>query len=345
MLKKILKTISWKPEILRVKLCILALAFLFVGEAAADTFNMKIGIVTRNDPIFVYAKEFKRRIEEKTNGRIKAEVFAGGQLGKVQQLIQGAQFGSVEMFIAPPGFLKGIEPAFQSADVVGLFDNIEHGHASLTDPAFRDPFLQIGINKGLVGVSIFAYGGTSFATQEPFKTLADLKGQKIRVLATKVEAGLMDKLGATGIPMPFGDIVPALQRGIIDGVRSSIVATGAIKVHTVVKNITVTDEATIPVVSMVSRKFYEKLPSDLQAAVLEVGKEMEPYMLKVVQKSEANGEQMWIDGGATIYRLSEAERRNLLDIGRGVTETVLGGNPSTQLHYRRLKDAADNNRQ
>ena len=85
------------------------------------------------------------------------------------------------------------------------------------------------------------YGPTSFASLRPIRTLDDFKGRKIRVLASKMETALVGKLGATGVPMSYIEVLPGLSRKTIDGVRSSIIVMGGSKFFTVTKYITVVE--------------------------------------------------------------------------------------------------------
>jgi TRAP-type C4-dicarboxylate transport system substrate-binding protein len=300
---------------------------------------MKLGIVTQNDPIHVYIKEFKKRIEAKTEGRIKAEIYPGAQLGGTPRLIEGIQLGTIEMILLPPGFFKGVSRAFEATDAPGLFKNIDHAFVSLTDPEFRDKFLKIGENKGMVGVSLWVHGPTSYACSTPLRSLEDFKGKKFRVLATKVETELMKSVGATGVPMPFTEITPALQRKAIDGVRSNIMVLSGIKVFSVAENITLANDSMIAVVAMASKKFFDKLPSDLRQAVLEVGRDMESYMLKVAKEYNAKAEEAWNKNG-TIFHLSEADRKVLMEKGAKIAENVLGQSKDTQQLFGILKNMA-----
>jgi TRAP-type C4-dicarboxylate transport system substrate-binding protein len=311
----------------------------FAGNVLAETFTMKLGIVTQNDPIHVYIKEFKKRIEAKTEGRIKAEIYPGAQLGGTPRLIEGIQLGTIEMILLPPGFFKGVSPAFEATDAPGLFKNIDHAFFSLTDPEFRDKFLKIGETKGMVGVSLWVHGPTSYACLTPLRSLEDFKGKKFRVLATKVETELMKSIGATGVPMPFTEITPALQRKAIDGVRSNIMVLSGIKVFSVAKNITLVNDSMIAVVAMASKKFFAKLPPDLQSAVIEVGRDMEPYMLTIAKEYNGKAEEAWSKNG-TIFRLSEEDRQVLMDKGSNIAENVLGKSKDTQQLFGILKKVA-----
>ncbi|MBM3525697.1 MAG: hypothetical protein FJX57_22330, partial [Alphaproteobacteria bacterium] len=79
---------------------------------AQQPITMKVGIVVQNDPLHESIKMFKDRLEARSNGRIKVELFPGAQLGGIPQHVQGVLLGTVEMFMTPPAFFVGAEKRF-----------------------------------------------------------------------------------------------------------------------------------------------------------------------------------------------------------------------------------------
>ncbi|MGE0744362.1 MAG: TRAP transporter substrate-binding protein [Rhodospirillales bacterium] len=311
---------------------------------AADPIVMKIGTNVSNDVNHAYCNEVARLINERSAGRMKAEVFPGGQLGDIPQLIQGTQLGTIQLFVQPPGFLKGVHPGFQVTDAAGLFDSIDHAFATVTDPRFRTPFLDLGREKNLTGVSVFIYGPTSYASTVPLRTLADFKGKKFRVLASKFETTLMQKLGATGVPMPFLDALPALQQRAIDGVRSSWVVMGSMKFHTVAKFVTPVDDAMILLAAFVNKPWYEGLPPDLRQMVTQVGLDAQAHMLGVSKEFEANSEKNWKANGTEVIRLSPSEKAEFMTRARAASDEVIGADPELNRLYKLLTEVAQSHR-
>src|SRR5215471_14553839 len=103
-----------------------AAAALLAEPAAAQQITMKIGMVTINDPLHSFATRFAAEIENRTGGRIKGQVYPAGQLGKLPRQMEALQFGTQEILICPPGFLAGINPAFQVADAPGFFRDMDY---------------------------------------------------------------------------------------------------------------------------------------------------------------------------------------------------------------------------
>ena len=113
-----------------------AAAVSIAGPAGA--IDMKIGYPTTADPQHDVGVRLAKLVAERTNGEIKGRVFPTSQLGKIPRQIEGLQLGTQEVFLAPPGFLQGVNPSFQVPDAPGLFKDLMHVHRSFFDDSFRD---------------------------------------------------------------------------------------------------------------------------------------------------------------------------------------------------------------
>jgi TRAP-type C4-dicarboxylate transport system substrate-binding protein len=311
------------------------------NPAGAQSQTMKLAIFASDDPLWEYIKEFKRRIEDSSGGRIKAELYPSARLGGIARMVDGVLLGTVEMLAAPPSFFKGADPRFQVTDAPGLFDDIEHAQRTLTDPAFRDRYLAIGEAKGVMGVSLWTYGPTSYATLAPVRTLDGFKGKKIRVLATSIERGIMAKVGAAGVPMNFSEVLGALQDRAIDGVRANIALMGAAKFFAAARYVTVVEDTMVPCAGMVSTAFLRKLPADLRRSVEVVGRELEPRMLAVALKYDSAAESLWRGSGAEVIRLPPADRAEFMRRAKAVGDEAMNADPQLKPLYDVLKERAE----
>lgn len=326
-----------------------ALAFgavltLLTGTAQAQKFDMKIGFATINDPQHAIGMVLAEEINARSKGRISARVFPAGQLGKIPRMIEGLQLGTQEIFIGPPGFLVGINAAFQVPDAPGLFGDVLHAHRSITDPTFRDPYSKLALKSGIRMLALYIYGPTSFASRSPVRTLDDLKGKKVRVLATKMESELVGTFGATGVPMPYIEVLPALQRNVIDAVRSSIIVMGGSKFFTVTKFVTVVESGMIPSAVFASEIWLKKLPADLRKLVVNHTRAMEERFTKIGLEFGNKAEKLWKDNGAEIIRLSPQDQKAFMDKVRPLGDKYLATNPKTKDLYALLKASAIRNR-
>ena len=320
----------------------IAVAGLATAASAAD---MKIGFATINDPQHAVGNEIVRLMSANKAMDINARVFPAGQVGSIPRMIEGVQFGTLELLITPPGFLVGINQNFQVPDAPGIFDNVQHAHRAINDPAFLKPFSQLAADRGIQMLSVYVYGPTAFASKKPIRKLADLKGMKIRVLATKMESALVGKFGAAGLPMPYGEVLPGLQRGTIDAVRSSIIVMGGSKFFTVTKYITVVESGMIPSALMVSEAWLKTLSSEQRSFVETTLTGLSQWATDKAEEYGKNAEKLWRDNGAEVIRLSDAEQKIFMDTVRPLGDEFLGGNPDTKEMYGLLKAAVARTRQ
>lgn len=324
---------------------VIAAAAAVVIAGPAGAIDMKVGYPTTADPQHDSALRFVKLVKERTNGEIKGRVFPTSQLGKIPRQIEGIQLGTQEVFMAPPGFLQGVNPAFQVADAPGIFKDHMHGHRSLNDPSFRDKFLNLGADKGIIGGNVWIYDGTSYMTTSPIAKLADMKGKKIRVLATQMEREIVGQFGATGVPIPFTEVVPAIQRKVVDGARTSLVVAAKAKFPTVVSHLTITNGAYIPSASWFSKVWLNKLSAKNRKIVLDTAQDISEWTskhsLSFVDKMEAE----WKKQGATVYRLSPKEQAHYVKTIAPLGDKLLGGHKNATIRemYGILKASAAKN--
>lgn len=320
---------------------VLALA-LAPAPALAETFIMKTGFATINDAQHKSATWMKQELAKTTGGRIEVRVFPASQLGKIPRQIEGLQLGTQEAFITPPGFFVGINPAMQTPDAPGLFDSFEHQYRTLNHPTVREKFLRLPEHAGIVGNYIWSAGASALAMREPVRTLDDLKGKKVRVLATKMESMLMSRLGASGVPMPYSEVLPAIQQRVLDGVSSGVVVMGPSKFFTVAPHLTPLNLGYIPSAMWLSKVWLNKLPGDLRQAIFDAGQKVQPLAQKwSIEITRAWERELWAKAGGTVHQLSEADRKEMFRRARPLGDEFLGNNPKTKEMYALIKAAAE----
>lgn len=317
-----------------------AAAVLAATAANAKTYDMKCGFVTVNDSQHRSAEIFKDKVGKATGGAVGVRIFPLAQLGTIPRQVEGVQLGTQECFISPPGFFVGLNQAFQAPDAPALFESQMHQHRSLNHPTVRDKFLALASHAGIVGNYTWSAGATAVASRNPIKTLGDFNGRKIRVLATKMEIATLKTVGATGIPMPYSEVLPALQRKGIDGVRSGIIVMGPSKFYTVAKYIYNENSAFIPSGMWLNRKWLDGLPKEHRAAIFEVGKEMGDITVKIAIEITAKWEKLWGEKGGTVTEPTEADRAELFRRVRPLGDEFLGKNPKIAPMYKLIKAAA-----
>lgn len=308
--------------------------------ASAQQYVMKSGIATRSDVQNEWQKLMKERVEARSGGRLKIEIYVAGQLGSNQVMIDGMQLGSIENFIAPGSFFVGVEPRFQVLDVPGLFKDIDHLYATVRDPEVRKAYLDVGREKNLIGIGLMVYGPTSFITRRPVRALSDFAGQKLRVFGSPLQTEPVKLLGAAPTPMGLSEVLTAFQNQVIDGMLSGITVFTTFRYYDLTKYLTETGYSMITSVSLVSRSWFEKLPADLRQILLEEADAIEPDLYKWGQVENEKAAKTWTANGGEIIRLPAKDQEEMMRRLAPVGDQVLGGNPATKEIYALLKAAA-----
>lgn len=312
----------------------LGLAAIMLTAAATDpmaqdakVITMRLSTASFNDAQHEWMKRFAVAIEKNTHGRIKPELFPASQLGSIPRQIEGTQQGSIQAWLGPPEFLVGVDRRFEVLSAPGLFQNDKEAFKVFDDTAFNKAFLDIATNKGLVGAALFYTGPAAYNMRVPTHHLADLKGRKIRVLASQFQTEPLRRLGATGVPMTLGDVLPALQQGTIDGTYGAVSVYNALKFYDAAKYMVETRHAYFYSVTMLSKRWYDGLPTDLQDQIMttskQVASEVLPWSLQFLEQSRA----AWTANGGEMVTLPEAESKELKEKLASVGDDIVKDKP------------------
>ncbi|MBM3486207.1 MAG: TRAP transporter substrate-binding protein [Alphaproteobacteria bacterium] len=324
----------------------LGAAIAIATPVSAQQIVMKIGTATvGTGDQNMWMERFKQRVEQRAGGRMAVNLFPGSQLGDNTRMMEGTQLGTLEAYVAPTVYLSIADRRFMVLDSPGIFDDIEHGQRVVTDPGFRDMFLVLGTAKNVIGISMWASGTYCLMMRsKPVRTVDDFKGLKIRVLASRVESETARRLGSTGVPMALGEVMQAVQTGVIDGAKGALVVADAFKMWTLTKYLTETDEAVLVSAVAVHKPWFDKLPADLRTAVLEEGKRLDQEMHDYSIEQRKGFRVNWVKNGGELIQLAPAERKKLTERLATVGETVIQDFPEVKPVFQSMLDFAKKHR-
>jgi TRAP-type transport system periplasmic protein len=320
---------------------------LSLGAASAQdkTYTMKITLPTLNDPSHVFAKAYAAALEKDSGGRIKVEVYPASQLGAIPRQIEGTQFGSIQCAIIPPEFFVGVDERFELMAAPGLVDNIDHGQRLAADPEVKKLMLSLGANKGLHGVALFQNSPSSVVEKAPIRHLADFKGKKIRVLASKFQTTPLEKLGATPVAMTLGDVVPALQQGAIDAAVGGIVVFTPMHFNDAAKYVTETGQPAVYVIAEVNKAWYDALPPDLQKIVDDDAAAGQTAIAPVAHEIVEKSRKGWVDTGGELISLPPDEQASYMKTSLDAAAEVSKAKPELEAAFKIVAAGAARTRQ
>jgi TRAP-type C4-dicarboxylate transport system substrate-binding protein len=293
------------------------------AAVAAAPIVMKLGTGTLNDSQHEWMKIFAAIVDKDSGGRIKVEIYPASQLGTSPRMVEQTQLNSIQGVVGPPEFLTGVDARYQILSAPGLFGDLAHVNRTLQDPAFNQAFLGLGANKGLKGIGLFISGPTVFVIRKPIGKIADFAGLKLRVLAAPLQLEQVRSMQATPVPMPLGEVMPALQQGTIDGVMSCIPVLVALKYSDAAKYLVETNHGLIASLSVISKTWFDGLPADLQDIVVKAGQKASQDVYQFSVDDVNSGREKWKKAGGEVVELTSAEHdqlmRQLVSVGENVT--------------------------
>ncbi len=294
----------------RIAAALFAACFSSFAQAA-DVINIKFSHVVASDtPKGLAALKFKELVEKRTNNRVKVQIYPNSQLYKDKEEVEALQLGAVQM-LAPS--LSKFGPLgvreFEVFDLPYIFPDKAALYRVVDGAIGRSLFAKLE-NKGIHGVAFWDNGYKQIHSNKPVKTVADLKGLKLRIQSSKVLDLQMRALGVSPQVLAFGEVYTALQTGTVDGGENTLSNIFTQKMHEVQKHITISDHGYIGYGVIVNKKFWDGLPAGIRASLEQAMKEVTIYERQVAQQENDRalaGIRALKKTG--IYDLSDTERK------------------------------------
>ncbi|WP_258238317.1 TRAP transporter substrate-binding protein [Arcobacter sp. CECT 8983] len=238
------------------------------AKPAAEKFVLKFShVVSPNTPKGKAADYFEKRLEELSDGRIDVQVYPSSQLYKDNAVLKALKLDSVQM--AAPSFSKfgKIVPQLALFDLPFLFKDVDHLHR-VQDGEVGQKLKDMVTDKGYVALSFWDNGFKQLSSStKPLILPEDAEGQKFRIMSSKVLEAQFHAVGANPQMMPFSEVYSGLQQGVIDAAENPISNIYTKKFHEVQKYLTISDHGYLGYLVVMSQKFWNSLPADLQEDV------------------------------------------------------------------------------
>src|SRR4051794_27653787 len=216
------------------------------APASAEPIVIKFShVVAPDTPKGLAARRFKELAEQRTNGRVKVEVYPNSQLYKDKEELEALQLGAVQM-LAPSVSKFGPLGAkeFEIFDLPYIFPDKAALRRVTDGPIGKELFKKLE-PKGIVGLAYWDNGFKVMTANTPLKKPDDFIGLKMRIQSSKVLESQMKALGAIPQVMAFSEVYQALQTGVVDGSENTPSNVYTQKMHEVQKHLTVSNHGYI----------------------------------------------------------------------------------------------------
>jgi len=244
------------------------------------------------------------QLSKDTNGKYTIRVFPSSQLGSEKDTIEQVKLGALEFLRVNAGTLNTICPAMMVPIMPFVFRDTAHMRSVLDGP-LGDEILSDCDSHGMVGLAFYDSGSRSFYTKVPIRSMADLKGLKIRVQQSDVWVAMMKLLGANPTPMPTGEVFTGLKTGLIDGAENNWPTYQSSHVYEVAKYFTLSEHSMAPDVLLMSKRAYDALTPEEKTLVRKAAKDSVPYMRKLWEEMEISSRTIVEKAGAEVITIDK----------------------------------------
>ena len=203
-----------------------------------------------------------RQITERSGGRHEVRVFHSRQLGEEKETLEQTRAGAIDLNRTNVALIGNIIPSMNVLALPFLFRSIEHMQKVLDGPIGGE-ILGSFEPYGFVGLAFYDSGARSIYNNiRPVRSLADLKGLRIRVQQSAQMSEMMRALGATPVELPYGQVLTGLATRLIDGAENTWPSFVTTDHYRHAGHYTLTEHTMSPEVLVMSLKAWQTLSAE-----------------------------------------------------------------------------------
>ncbi len=284
-----------KKKLLAVSMCLIMTAvFAFTGcgkdggtaEKEGEAQVWKLAHSESTDTMYDrYAHKFADLVEEKSDGRIKVEIYPVGSLGDTASQVDMLMNGGIQLGIFASSDVGDIFPATQAMALNFIFSDDNAVNAKiLTEGKATDALDEMFETKNLVTYDWFTLGNMQWGGLTPIRTLDDFDGFKMRIMSSPIITANYEALGATPTPLAFTETYSGLQLKTVDGTEQPMNAMEEMKFYEVLNYITMSNHAQMASFMSMNADFYNNLSDEDKAMLEEIKPEMRTFALDTLER-------------------------------------------------------------
>ena len=253
-------------------------------------------------PVHLGMVHMAEQLFEKSNGKMRVDIYPSGQLGAERELLELLQIGSLAMTKVSTSPMESFVPEMKIFSIPYVFSSEDHLWSILNGPIGKS-ILVAGEDYRLRGLCYYDAGSRSFYTKDkPINSPADLEGLKIRVQKSLTSVKMIQALGGAATPISWGELYTALQQGVVDGAENNPPSFYLSKHYEVCKYYALDEHTSVPDILLMSTVVWSSLTTQQQNWLQEAVDESVIFQRKVWKESSDHAlAEVQKAGGEVIY--------------------------------------------
>jgi len=268
----------------------------------------------------------KELVEEKTGGQCEVSVFANATLGDEQSIAEQCVTGACDVGLSEGSVWATVVDKAEFA-VFGLpfqYSNIEAAKGVTAD------LIRPELNKIAEGTGLYVLGNVysgfrhMMTVDKPIKTIADVKGLKMRVPNATIYVQLFECIGANPTTTAFSETYQALQQGVVEGSECDLANIVQQNWHEVNNYMSYTYHLAAMNVICINQAKWDSYPADIQQAIQEAVIESEDYCFELRAGADAEYLGAIEDAGVEIYAMPSEELAKMKEACQPIYDEFIG---------------------
>jgi len=239
------------------------------------------------------------KVAEKSQERMKVEIFPSEQLGTEKECIEALQLGYMAVTKTSTAVMEGFVPRMRIFGIPYLFRDSEHYWKVLKGPIGRE-LLLAGESKGLRGLCFYDAGARSFYTKKEIKSPEDLKGLKVRVMKSVMSMKMVEAMGGSPTPIAWGELYTSLDQGVVDAAENNPPSFRTSRHYEVCQYYTLDEHTRLPDILIISVRVWENLKPEFQQILQEAVDESVEYQRKIWIEAEESDMKIVEEAGVKV---------------------------------------------
>jgi len=302
--------------------------FSVVGleNAEAQKYNWKFALEEIEGSVqHEWAKEFKKRIEEKSDGEVNIDIYPYGTLGTSGDISEQTINGVLEFSFSTPSWFATTIPEAGMFSLHYLWsDNLQvNKHVMENSEAIYQDLSGIYNDKGLKLLQVFHEGWQVWTANKPIREPKDFEGVKIRVMGDPILIENYKEYGANAVRLAYSEIYSSLQLNMIDAQVQPYFATQEMKFYEQQEYLIEAKQVPFITGVIINQNFFNNLPEEYQEMVIDTSRNMTNYIFDVEQELNQKRLNMMIEDKESLklIKLTEEERAAFAEKARNVWES------------------------
>ena len=250
-------------------------------------------------PTVQTVQQLGKILSEKTGGKYTVKVFGNSTLGSENDTAEQVKIGALDMVRVNTAVFHQMVPESMVLSLPFLFRDVPH-HLKVIYGPIGHKILTAFNKAGYEGIMLMDSGARCIYSKKPIRTLADVKGLKLRVQPSDMWVALVKAMGANPTVMPYAEIYTGLKTGLIDAAENNYPSYETQKHYEGAPYYNETGHVMAPEVVVFSKKIWDTLTAEEKANLKAAGQEAEPFYQKLWDAKQQASKDIVVKAGTTV---------------------------------------------